>query len=108
VVNKAGRIGRDGEHYVAEQLRPFFPKARRYKDRRPSQDIKGTPWMVEVKRQKGWAVQQWIRKVNSQHGADGKWMLWVVPRDRRLKDEEPECIVVSVPLLKELLQEYTR
>ncbi len=106
-MNKSGNTGRGGEHYVADLLRPSFPSAFRRTDRKPSEDIDGTPWFVEVKKDKAWTVQQWIRKVCKRHGPDAKWMLWVVPRDRRRHDpEKPECIVMSKPLALELFKAY--
>jgi len=105
MVNKSGNIGREGEHYAARMLSASYPDAARRRDQKPSDDIAGLPFPVEVKRREKWYPGQWIRKVAARHDP-GDWILYLVPRRRNAKDAPPECIVVSKLLFLEMLQAY--
>ena len=105
MVNKSGNIGRVGEHYVAKQLLPIYPKAKRRRDQKPSDDISGLPFPVEVKRRQQWSPGAWIKKVADRH-YPGDWILYLVPRRLNAKDAPPECVVVSKNLFLDMLKAY--
>lgn len=100
MVNKPGRIGRDGEHQAIAHLveAGFHPDTEREGRRAASLDIVGPDIAlpIEVKRQKRISLKAWVRLLEDRH-PDG-WVLFVIERDKRLKDAIGDLVVLPASL----------
>lgn len=90
-MNKSKRIGTEGENWVRDRLRRFWPTVDRGANK-PGHDIVGAPLPVEVKRQANLRIPEWTRYLQDLHG--DRWLLFVLPRDARLKGSHPPLMVL--------------
>lgn len=96
MVNKSGRIGRDGEHVAVKYLQEAGFLAEREGRRKPSEDVIGLPIPVEVKRRKTLSVPLWTRQLRQRHGS--AWALFVIARDARKADAHPDLMILPAAL----------
>lgn len=107
MVNKSGRIGREGEHKTNAFLEAAgFTNVEREGRRAPSRDHLADDLTipVETKRQDRWSIPAWIKKVLGVHGTISA--LFVHPRDARRKDAPPSVMVVEAGFGAQLLKLY--
>lgn len=108
MVNKSGRVGRDGEHTARQYLeRAGFTGVEREGKRAASLDIVAsdlsTP--VEVKRRATLSIPAWTRELEERH-AD-QWALFVIQRDAR-KGLHPDLMVFPAEFGAKLLYLWER
>jgi len=107
VVNRPGRIGREGEHKAIQYLVDAgFPLSEERDDegiqregrRAASLDVVGRVLRipVEVKRRARLDLQAWARDLNT-HWED-RWALFLISRDARRKDAPPDMMVLPAAL----------
>lgn len=100
MVNKPGRIGREGEHTATKHMveAGFHPDTEREGRRAPSLDIVGPDLRIpiEVRRRKNINLKGWVRELVARH--DMTWALFVIERDKRRKEAIPDLLVLPAPL----------
>lgn len=96
MANPSKRIGTEGENRSVEVWSPIFPAVdiERLGGNRRSHDLTGAPFPIEVKRRKTISLPAWSRDCRDEHG--DRWLLHIVPRDRRRKDAVPEMAVLPI------------
>lgn len=106
MANPSKRAGTAFENRVLSWLQDIFgDHVDRSGGNAPGRDFSGVPIPMEAKRRKRWEIPAWTRYLSKLHGPN-RWVLWVAPRDRRLKDAPPELMVVPAQLGMELLFAY--
>jgi hypothetical protein len=112
VVNKSGRIGREGEHKtIAYLAMAGFTDLIREGKRAKQLDIISDPDVVPVegriktpiesRRRKRIDLQAWVRDLDTHWG--DRWALFLHPRDARAKDHMPAVVVFPAAFAAKLL-----
>jgi hypothetical protein len=104
VVNRSGRIGRDGEHKANAYLAlAGFLNVEREGKRAPSLDnlAEDLTTPVETKRRATLAIPAWTRQLRDRHAS--RWGLFVIARDARKKDSHPDLMVFPAEFGAKLL-----
>lgn len=107
MVNKSGRIGREGEHKTNRFLAAAgFTNVQREGRRAPSLDNVADDLTVPVesKRRARLELPEWVRQLHARH--DSRWALFIHARDARRADAMPSVMVVPAHFGAQLLKLY--